>query len=176
MSDVKLWRYYLPSINGEGWAEIVLGSNGFFAAVSDFGDYAFAWRHHGYKDFREFIVRISDDWGYAASKISRADAYQSNETLRAVKDDILRLRRGRSISKYQARDAWDEIDSDFERLYSAYDFSRWCQDGDGSSLIGDASELATYDYPASARAFCQKTLPRLAEAIRAELAAEKAAV
>lgn len=173
--SVKLWRYVLPSDRGEGWAEIVLGSSGFFAVVSDFGDYAFAWRHHGHKDFREFIVRISDDWGYVASKLSCADEYQNRETLRAVRAEIVRLRRDRSISKYQALDAWNELGASFDRLYSAHDFSRWYQDSDGASLIGDAAELAVYDYPASVRAFCQKTMPRLAAILRAELAAEKAA-
>jgi hypothetical protein len=37
-------RYDLLSIKGEGWAHIVIDTEiGFFAAVSDFGNYAFAW-------------------------------------------------------------------------------------------------------------------------------------
>ena len=45
-----LKRYSLPSIKGEGYAEIVLDtSDGYFSTISDFGNYCYHWHNHGYQ-------------------------------------------------------------------------------------------------------------------------------
>jgi hypothetical protein len=36
---VRLWRSVLPPVRDGGWAVIHLDAAGFFAAVSDYGDY-----------------------------------------------------------------------------------------------------------------------------------------
>src|SRR4051812_42726931 len=67
MNDVTLRRYSLPSEKGEGWAIVVLGSDGFFSAVSDWGNYAYIWTNPGC-EFRKFLTQV--DASYFWSKIT----------------------------------------------------------------------------------------------------------
>ena len=57
MSEIKSKSYTLRNENG--WlGQIVLTSDGMFAAVTDYGNLSFAWRHFG-EDFREFILNLN---------------------------------------------------------------------------------------------------------------------
>ena len=67
MSEVTLRRYVLPSVKGEGWAIFVIGSDGYFSAVSDWGNYAYIWTHPGC-EFRKFLSRC--DTHYVWTKIT----------------------------------------------------------------------------------------------------------
>lgn len=172
-APVTLRRYLLPSINGEGWAEIVIGSNGFFAAVSDFGDYAHAWRNHGEDDFRKFLLNAPRNWDYFARKLGtreQAHEFDGDETSRGVKRYIIAERRAGRISKERARKEWDLL-AECDNLYSQYDFWNWHDD----TRISNAGEFATYRINRVLERFCRETLARLDEVIRAELAAEASA-
>lgn len=81
-SEVKLRRYKIPSVKGEGWAVVVIGSDGYFSAVSDCGNYAHLWSHHGCADFRQFLIRAVEDWEYFARKLSNEHDFRdwSEET------------------------------------------------------------------------------------------------
>ena len=81
MSDVILRRYHFSSIQGEGWATFVIGSDGYFSAVSDYGNYSYYWPHHGCTDFRQFLVRAPRDWDYFAKKLNPMRGYAVNKTV-----------------------------------------------------------------------------------------------
>ena len=69
---MKIWRYNLPDVNRSGWAIVVMCEDGYFSAVSDYGDYAYKWtKENG--DFREFIMQIADrsESGYFLNKIAK---------------------------------------------------------------------------------------------------------
>lgn len=166
---VKTWRYYITKPE---WAEVLLTSSGMFAVVSDYGNYAYPWRHHGERDFREFVAGLAKDGDYVAGKFSRRDVYQGRETLTAIKRHIIEARRIGSLDAGEVREMWDELD-EFEIDGDAFGFSHWLRESDGASKIGDAFEFAVYDYPGDVKAFCQRILPRLAEVLRAELEAER---
>lgn len=169
---VQLWRYYLPNENREGWAEIVIGSNGFFAAVSDYGDYAYAWRHHGCKDARQFFLRGARDWHYFATKLGGRDAlvYDGEGTAKAIRKHILDARRSQEMSSEDARVEWDRVEEcEVEDAYQG--FIRWCERTD----LDSPWEFHAERYNAQIVAFCKRTLPRLAILIRAELEKEAAA-
>jgi hypothetical protein len=69
---VEVWRYYLPSGNDAEWAEIVIVSTGMFAAVSDWGNYAFAWRSPGDEGIKAFLARDrGEHWDYFTGKLSQ---------------------------------------------------------------------------------------------------------
>jgi hypothetical protein len=172
--QITTWRYYLPSTKDQPWAEVLLASSGMFAAVSDYGNYAYPWRAHGERDFREFVAGLAKDGNYAAGKFSRRSEYQGRETLAAVKRHICEGRRAGWCDADEAREMWDEL-SDFDIESHADEFSRWLRESDGASTIADAFEFAVYDYPADVKAFCRLVLPRLAEVLRAELEAERRA-
>jgi hypothetical protein len=162
---IRMWRYYLPNVKGMGWAEIVLCSTGFFGAVSDYGNYAYAWRSRGPEDIRRFLLDIGPD--YMQGKIAPREDYDGARTARAVRKCILDERRHRRMTREEALREWWLIGqhSDLDR---SEHFALWCQE----TKIGDAYEFARHSPDQDAVAFCEKVLPRLKDAIRAELAAE----
>ena len=165
-----LKRYDLPSINGlEGWATIVLGADGFFAAVTDYGNYAYRWCATGEVDFRNFILRIGGD--YLLGKVSSEDVYDDEATERLIKKHILEHRKEGWYSKERARKEWDHLVACGVADNGEIGFHQWYE----GTEIGDAYEMRVDVYPRDASAFAEKTLPRLKDAIRAELAAEKVA-
>lgn len=169
MKEIKFWRYYVPNIDGEGWGIFLLDSTGMFAAVTDYGNCAYRWTHHGEEDFRKFLQ--SGSWGYYLSKLFPHEyEYDQDGTLEAIKQRILRRRFERYMDEDQAREEWDLLEK-YDNLYSSADFTRWY---DETSLV-DAEEYYRQDYSASAKAFCYKLLPRLSEMIEKELESEKTA-
>lgn len=166
------WRYDLPSIKAEGWAIIMLTSDGFFAAVSDFGNYAFRWTSWGWtswgpRDFREFMLGIGDD--YLLSKIA-SQVYDGAATESAIRRDILSERRKRNMDRERAREEWDLLD--VHDLSHEFGFYEWA----GETSFDDAPSYACHRYDGDARSFAEKTMPRLREAIRAQMAADAAPV
>lgn len=65
-------KYYkLPSIKGEGWAHISLNTEtGFFATVSDWGNYAYIWTAPG-GEFRAFLMGLQPDYLYGKLMMGR---------------------------------------------------------------------------------------------------------
>lgn len=169
---VTTWRYYLPSTKDQPWAEVLLTSSGMFAVVSDYGNYAYPWRAHGDRDFREFVAGLAKDGDYAAGKLSQRTAYRGDETLAAIRRHILQERRSGRLTAAEASEFWNEMDEyDLDRY--AEEFSRWLRESDGASTFTDAFGFAVYDYPADVKAFCRLVLPRLADVLRAEIEAER---
>lgn len=71
MGNIKSKSYTLRDENG--WlGQVVLTSDGMFAAVTDYGNYSYAWRSYG-EDFRDFIVSINVD--YFEGKMINAMSY-----------------------------------------------------------------------------------------------------
>jgi hypothetical protein len=69
MNKVTADIYTLTYKEHGGWlAQIVLTSDGMFAAVSDWGNFSYAWRAYGDRTFKEFILSLNVD--YFESKIS----------------------------------------------------------------------------------------------------------
>lgn len=69
---VKARSYTLRTETGQWLGQVVLTSDGFFSAVTDYGNLGFAWRHAGV-DFREFILKL--DIHYFAGKMQDGLAY-----------------------------------------------------------------------------------------------------
>jgi hypothetical protein len=166
-NPVTLRRYSLPNVKGEGWAIFVIGSDGYFSVVSDYGDYAYLWTHAG-EEFRRALIRM--DWDYASRKLAhgRPKEYQQRRTLANVKDCILRYRRDGSWTAEKAREEWDLLRT-YNDLAHEFDLADWIRDG---TSIEDASELPVYDTPAQVVAFCKVVLPRFQALLRAELEVE----
>lgn len=164
---VTFWRYVLPTAGHDGWAIFVLGSDGFFACVSDRGDYAHYWPSHGCNDFREFFLKASEEWGYFAKKLHPKKEYDEERTTAFVKEQILYYRRGRSLTRAEARSEWDLLET-------------LCDDGFRAwhdlTQLSDASEYRRESYPGDVEHFCKVTMGRFAAVLRAELDAEKALV
>ncbi len=168
---VQLRRYVLPSVKGDGWAVIVLGSDGFFAAVSAHGNYAHLWSHHGCADAREFFARADRDWDYFVNKLSpRPWTLDGEKTHQRIAQFILTARRHDDFSARLAREEWQLLQASDIRDTGEAGFADWHR----QTKIWDAAEYAVYSPPSDVVAFCRQTLPRWAAMLQAELAAEAA--
>jgi hypothetical protein len=123
-NDVTLWRYKKVSTKEDpGWAIIVVGSDGYFSACSDYGNYAFIWGSPGVADFREFLVGAQKDPHYFVGKLSHGQKYDGDATVRMYKEEILRMRGELAMSKEDAREEWDRLDnSDLDNVIG---FKEW---------------------------------------------------
>lgn len=167
---VVLRRYRLPSTkSGEGWAIIVLGSDGFFSAVSDFDNYAFLWSAHGQPDFRLFLLEAETDDDYFIRKLSPGKVYDGDESEKNIRRAIVGARRDGLIRKEAARRTWREL-SDYNFHFEA-EFYRWYYDDMVVTALEPESLMATRQ-PHMVTRFVRETMPRLCVLLRAELEAE----
>ncbi|MCP3065305.1 hypothetical protein LXT21_41690 [Myxococcus sp. K38C18041901] len=180
MSAPSIWQYRLRTEKGAWLADVILRSDGFFATVSDWGNYACRWSSPGCP-FREFVARLALSPDYVSGKLESRDWYDGEGTLKRIREYLLTSRRERSLSKEDAAKEWrvlaesldcftggvprDALDIDLEQ------FGRWYH----ATSIADAAGFARYDYPPDVQSFAREVMPALAVAIRAELAAEQQA-
>lgn len=107
MRNKKIWQYSFPSIQLEGWAEIILREDGFFAAVSDYGNYAHLWPSHGCADFRRFFLRVNTF--YLVSKLNPKLQVNSEASFKEVKAYVERQRLDRRMDRKEAREIWEHL-------------------------------------------------------------------
>lgn len=171
---MTLRRYMVKSAERPfGWAIVVIDSDGYFSTVSDYGNYSYGWWHHGRGDFREFLIDLEKDPGYAYGKLHHGkDPYDGGETLKAVKQYIKNARRGLAgyITRAHAREEWDRLE-EHENLDNELAFHDWVRATD----ISDAWEFHSTSPEPQCWAFCTRVLPLLAEMLRAELQSEREA-
>ena len=168
---MKTWHYQFPSHNLEGWALIILREDGFFAAVSDYGNYAYLWRSRGSADIREFFLNAASEWNYFARKLKPDTRVNAWESFKNVRREILKNRRGLGWDRDQARNVWEGLD-EYEECG---DWEGFLRDSEVSSFFDEPWELAHMELCGDVVNFCKKVLPRLAEQIKVELEHEKSA-
>lgn len=164
--DVKVWRYSIPPINGQGWGIFLLDSTGMFAAVTDYGNCAFKWSHHGCKDFREFIAKIKPEKHneyYIKKLFGGKDTFDGERTVKEIKRHILETRHMGDYSKEFARKEWELVE--YYSDMCDVGFYNWCE----QTNISDAHEFSNYDYSLNLKLFGSELLPRLAVLLREEL-------
>ncbi len=181
ISSVKLWRYVLPSVRGEGWAIIVIGSDGFFAAVSDYDNYAYWWGAMGCADAREFF--LDNDYArypdYLLSKLSQREWWDGAATVKKARELIEAVTRVARVPDDHAGPGWTRrraneeyaLLREHDNLDSRESFALWVNRT--GLAYEDACGCATVAYPPMAMGFAKHIMPRLVAAIRAELAAER---
>ncbi len=168
-------RYVLPSINGAGWAVFVIGSDGYFSGVTDYGNAAYWWSSHGRKDFREFLLTAAVEWDYFMRKLFPDwEEYDGNATLKEAKEYILRARWETRITYEEAREAWDELIEDFESLEHDWMFTNWVLNA-RSKVIDycERSEMRCTRPRYDCKHFVTKAMARLAEVLRVEIEQER---
>lgn len=67
--------YTILDGSGAWLGQVVLVSNGMFSAVTDYGNFSFAWRAFGDGDFREFIANLEIDYFSRKMYLSNADLW-----------------------------------------------------------------------------------------------------
>lgn len=171
MTEIKFWRYALPSVDGvSGWGIFLMDSTGMFSCVTDYGNYAFKWTHHGMKDFREFFIDRSFDYHVKKlfSETGGSKEFRPEETVERIKEYILEHRRDGYYTEEQARKEWDLVESvDWD--VGEISKHEWYE----QTSIQDGYEYFTYDYPARVKALRDKLFPRFSEMMKLELEKEK---
>lgn len=61
MKEIRTRAYTLRYKNGAWLAQVLISNDGMFSAVSDWGNFAFAWRSFN-GDFRDFLLSIRPDY------------------------------------------------------------------------------------------------------------------
>lgn len=171
--DLK--RYVLRPTKEQGfeWAHIVLGSDGYFSAVSDYGNYAYLWNHHGCVDFREFLADPKVDVHYFGKKLApNSDRFSEERTVRYVRERIIDLRKQKLIGRETARTEWEIIDEHLRSNGQVLGLHDWMEDTELGKWL-EIYDISQSEPDPEVVAFCSRILPRLAELLRAELAAER---
>lgn len=162
-SKVTLHRYFLPSLVGEGWVDAILGSDGYFAVISDYGNYAFRWTHFGERDFRQFFIGL--DWDYVRRKLNHRTVLDGERTGAALRARVCMARRTKKIDAYTAREAYDRAGS----VDNHVELQDWHHDYRGLVYLGDEWDNIFEKPEIDIMAFVKRALPRLQELIRYEL-------
>lgn len=173
----RTYEYRLTTAKGRWIADVILRSDGFFATVSDWGNYAFRWTHPG-EEFRSFVAQLEGQHDYVCSKLARRDWYDGEQTLKNIKERITSGRRDGWLTKERAAKEWENLTDACATFFTdgmsgvreidLVQFHRFYE----NTSLNDAGELASYDYPHDMRGFCREVMPVLAKAIREELATE----
>lgn len=167
-NQVKLYRYVLPNVKGSGWAVVVIGSDGYFSTVSDYGNYAYRWSHHGTDDFRKFLLRVDAD--YVRLKLNPNEVLDSIRTEYKLKNAICEARRNKRLESWEAREAYSEAGSISNELELNDWFNNWAR------YIDDYYDLAVYMPEPQILGFVNNGLPRIKDLIRQELELESCPV
>lgn len=72
-TEVTAKSYTLRTQNGAWLGQIILTSDGSFMSITDYGNFSYAWRHHGEDDFRQFLIKTNKD--YFAGKMYQGISY-----------------------------------------------------------------------------------------------------
>ena len=179
-----LKKYYIPRDRKsyEGYAYIVIDTDtGFFATVSDYGNYAYRWTHTGV-EFRKFLIGLEPDYLHGKLMHGRPnhEVFDGDKTYAAVKDAIEQLKseegvheairdervRGEVKGLYEAE---KELLEEWKTFNDRDDFEQWADRSD----LGDVWEYAKTVPEPQCRAFCEKVMPRLKKLLEEELAQEE---
>jgi hypothetical protein len=173
MSDVTLRRYRLDSNKESGWAIIVIGSDGYFSAVSYHGNFSYIWSQPG-REFRQFLTEC--DPCYFRSKITHcreSEVWDQDQVEKNIRKELATMVAAGHMTQDAADLAFDECEGNM---------------GSGDALWSWAAEVslpeefnlyegiaATMPEPWS-HAFATRVLPRFQALLRDELATEAAQV
>ena len=165
----KIEKYDIRWGAGE-WAIFSIDeTTGLMQCMSSYGEWSYAWPHHGRTTFKDFLLEMERDWQYLLRKVS-ATVFDFDQSIKYWKNHIIDIRRAAGCTKEQARDAFDVID-DLEVddagycaavLNSSYAIS--AADPDFWEVLNGVKE-----YPYEAMIFAQTIWPMLCEVIRGEL-------
>lgn len=167
----KTWVYWLPNENGQGYAWIVMDSQGRFTTLSDWGNYAYWWSSFGERDFRDFVRDLCNkdlekygDYLVGKFGMDKGKICHYDQTRIRIRNAVCERRRTGGFTKEEARDEWDLAAS----VYGERDVHVWYD----KTELEDAGELVCYDFSYQVHQFVSKVMPRLKAILDAERTAE----
>ncbi len=165
MRNIKpITRFYEVKPGKSGWARIWITDDGCISIMSDWGNYGYWFGSPGC-EFRLFLTGCDDD--YLGNKFAGGKTeFDGEETVEAIRERILHLRRHGRISKSWAHQEWVKLPKYFD---TPEDFGSWMRD----SSLEDMYEYARYVRPHAVRQFMKQVWPLLVAQLKAELDAEQ---
>jgi hypothetical protein len=166
-------KYYkLPSIKGEGWAHITINTEtGFFATVSDWGNYAYIWTDPG-GEFRAFLTRLQPDYLYGKLMMGRPNLKEFDDE--ATKKEVIE-----GLDQYNAAykerhkgKEWVGYRPELEMAENIVDeasFNDWQEE----THLDEAHDYACWRPCHDCTGFCERVWPRFVELLKKELYDEK---
>lgn len=89
MSQVKSKSFTLRNEDGSWLGQVVITSDGAFMSITDWGNFAFAWRSFGNYDFRVFLKGLSQS--YFGNKMYQGITYvASSEDVKEASERFAR--------------------------------------------------------------------------------------
>lgn len=166
-----LRRYNIPSERGEGWAVIVIDTEvGFFATVSDWGNFAYQWTAPG-REFRLFLIGLTPDYLHGKLLYGRGrdsiNVFDGEKTVATIREAIV-SRDTASLKKSKRNWRWynAEMDAVEQRTPMAQeDFDAWCSE----TRLEEPWQYRQTQPEPQAMAFCMKVWPRFKLLLEAEL-------
>lgn len=166
---MKVWNYTLKSEGvGEGWALVMMREDGFFATISDYGNYAYLWSSIGTDDFRKFILSL--DGAYLARKLKPESHVDADESFKNVAEDLKSRVKDGSLSKDQAKKARQVL----ARHSSDGDWEGFLRDQDAHQYFEEPWGFAISTLDSDVLSYAEKVLPRLKVVIQKDLEADQA--
>lgn len=166
-------RYDIKLKDSYGWAIITIDENGgLFNSQSDYGNYSYSWPNHGRKSFKHFLLELVNDKQYFLGKVADDGYYYQEKTEESWKQEVLRARKERELTKEEARELWDEI-IDFDYYSSGEAIQNQCYQ---SEIIAKYYCEPWYSFEVvkgfspHAHAFANIIMPILGEIIKKEIA------
>lgn len=168
-----LKRYELRSNREthEGWAIIVIDTDiGFFATVSDYGNYAYVWRAPGC-EFRKFLIGVEPDYLLGKLLHGRMDRLRvfdgdgtKKEILKYIEENKVEECRSQNLEKYENEKAVLENRS----FDCQQDFEAW----QSETLLDEPWHFGCWVPDPQCMGFCTKIMPRFKKLLEEELKAE----
>jgi hypothetical protein len=165
-------KYYkLPSIKGEGWAHISLNlETGFFATVSDWGNYSYIWTHPG-GEFRKFLMETQPDYLLGKLMMGRPNAkeFDKEATVKQIEEALAERR----VSYLERKGVeWVRYNAELKAakdIKNKEDFEAWVS----TTALGDAYEFYSSRPNPECMGFCTKVWPRFVKLLKEELEKEE---
>ena len=168
-----LKRYELKPLEGDisEWAVVVIDTDrGFFATVSDRGNYAYLWSDVGVRDFRQFLIGCDADYLFNKLMHGRPDrkVFDGDATKLAIRDRLVEYNesykerhRGAEWPRLQEEDC-NRSNRSFD---SVSDFEAW----ESTTTIEEPWQLACYAPEPQCTAFCTIIFPRFKKMLAEEI-------
>lgn len=164
---MKIWHYYFPNDKpGEGWAHIYISENGTFAAVSDWGHYAYMWPRSGTEDFRAFFTNAEAEWAYFANKLCPEKILNEAKSWERLKRELLAMRHRKDLTEEKAREAWDAIG-----YYTSWE--EYIESSECNKVFDEPWDFSVHEHDPGVVSFCKRVMPQLAAVLSAELSGNK---
>lgn len=147
---------------------LFLSEDGLFAALGDTGNWSYS--RFSCNSIRHFVAYNLTGESYLMDKLTagkRTD-FNSKQTRKWIKRDILEQRRLANIDAERARDAWRDLPDEYGNSRDFEDYL--CDYRD--IFTDDWYSLLAYDHDSMVKSFCENSLPGLQELIKKELEAE----